>query len=73
MAEQPSGWEDVEIELRVTVRVNVKPGEDFQGWMDRTPEDLAKAALWTGRSDPSNIDGYADLVGGVDIMEVDSD
>ncbi len=63
---------DTEIELRVIVKIRAKPDpEFFEGWLGRTPEGLAQAALWTGLSDPSRIDGYADLVGDVDVRDIE--
>lgn len=59
---------DEEVRLEVTMKVKAKANpEYFDGVLGRTPYDLAYAALITGRDDPARIDGFADLVGQVDI------
>ena len=70
MADEEEGW-DEEVEVLVRVRVKVKPNpEFFEGWQGRTALGLAQTAVWTGLSNPEIIDGYADLTGDVDIVEV---
>lgn len=62
---------DEEVTLLVTVRVKAKPNpEYFEGWMERTPQDLAQTGVWTGFRDPEHTDGYADLIGELDVVDV---
>lgn len=70
--EFPTGSWNEEVVLEVTVSVNVRPGEHHEPDQDygRTPASLAAAAVYTGREDPSNLDGYADLEGSVVIVDV---
>lgn len=70
--EFPTGEWDEEVTLEVTVRVKVRPGSFHEPDKDysRTPASLAATAVYVGREDPSNLDGYADLVGSVVIVDV---
>jgi hypothetical protein len=65
---------DQDVTLTVVVHVKAEPHPQwFGGWLGRTPEDLAAAAVSLGRSDPARIDGYADLTGDVDVISVEAD
>lgn len=63
----PIEW-DEEVELLVTVRVKAsgQPEADY----GRTAGTAAMQAVLVGRSDLSRIDGYADLEGDADIIDI---
>lgn len=64
-----TGW-STEVELTVLVRVEVEPDDDyFEGLMGREAWMLAAAAVRC-RTDPSSLDGFADLRGEVEIIDV---
>src|SRR5205085_5835691 len=61
--ERPEEW-DAWIPVLVMVHVTARPNPDyFEGWGERTPEQLALQAVVTSQSDPSLMDGFADLIG----------
>lgn len=67
---------DEEVQLMVTLRVKAKKGEHFEGWegysgQPREPWQAASTALVTGVHDLENLDGFADLIGEVDIVYVE--
>lgn len=65
------GW-DAEVTLIVTVKVTAQPNPDyFEGWLGRTPEDCAMSLLSrVGWEKLERMDGYADLIGEADIVDV---
>jgi hypothetical protein len=64
---------DEEVVLRVTMRVRAKPNPDFfEGLLGRTPEDAAYTAAWRGGMDLERTDGWADMLGEVDVVEVEA-
>lgn len=64
---------DEEVEIVIGLRVKAKPDPKlFEGWMGRTPLDLARyAAYQAGFYDLSRVDGYADLIGDVRVEYVE--
>lgn len=70
MSEEEWEWNEY-VDVVVTVHVTAKPNPDFyEGLLGRQASDLAQAAVYTGRHDPGDIDGFADLDGDVYITDV---
>jgi hypothetical protein len=76
VTEQPTGIDDEwdeEISVLVTVRIKARTNpEYFEGWMGRTPLDLAKSAALSGSiNDLERADGWADLIGEAYVVDVE--
>jgi hypothetical protein len=68
---EPIEW-DEEVELRVICRVKGKSNpEIYEGDYHRNAVDAARMSVWCGIHRLERIDGFADLIGDVDIIEVD--
>jgi len=62
---------DEEVQVLVTLRVKAKPNlEFFEGWLGRTPLDAAMTGAWRGGCTLDRVDGFADLNGEVDVIDV---
>lgn len=65
---------DEQITVRVTFHVSAKPDpEQFNGLQGRAPSDAALSAGWTGGFTMGRRDGWADMIGEVDVVDVELD
>lgn len=64
----PVAWDE---EVQIVVTVRVRGGGEQERDYQRTAADAAMTAILTGRSDLSDMDGFADLSGSADIIDVE--
>ena len=63
-------WNE-EVQVLVTFRVKARPNHEFfEGWIGRTPLDAAFAGAWRAGCTLDQTDGFADLYGKVDVIDV---
>jgi len=62
---------DALIEIRAYVRVKARPNSDFfEGWGNREPRDAAVQLIYAAGQDLATMDGFADLIGEVEVTDV---
>lgn len=63
---------DEEVAVRVVLRVKARPNPElFEGLQGRTLRDAAVTGVYQGGCDLERTDGWADLFGEVDIVDVE--
>ena len=62
---------DEEVTVLVTMRVRATPNPDYyEGLEGRTPLDAAMTGAWRGGCTLDRVDGFADMHGEVDVIDV---